>query len=241
MAAKDEAALEAEQQVLSDSLHALEAPPVEAGPELLDGGARVRCLDLERLADEDLQPARGEMERVTLGHAGSVRWPAPGANVRDRVALARLRGTPYDPAVATTFEYTPSKRIANKLLAPIARLGLGGKRMHLLTVVGRKTGRRYSMPVMLVFYDGQRWLVAPYGERPWVKNARAAGSVELTRGRRREQVRIEEVDPQTAAPILREYLQKTGVTASYFDASKTSPLDAFAAEAPRHPVFRLVP
>jgi deazaflavin-dependent oxidoreductase (nitroreductase family) len=238
---QDVAALEREEQVLADGFDREEPAAVQALCDPTHLRSRVRRLDLERLADEDLQPARGEMERVTLGHAGSVRWPAPGANVRDRVALARLRGTPYDPAVATTFEYTPSKRIANKLLAPIARLGLGGKRMHLLTVVGRKTGRRYSMPVMLVFYDGQRWLVAPYGERPWVKNARAAGSVELTRGRRREQVRIEEVDPQTAAPILREYLQKTGVTASYFDASKTSPLDAFAAEAPRHPVFRLVP
>src|SRR5919197_5915734 len=72
MAAKDEAAFEAEQEVLPDGLDALEAPPVEERLELLDGGARVRRLDLERLADEDLQPARGEVERVALGHAGRV-------------------------------------------------------------------------------------------------------------------------------------------------------------------------
>jgi deazaflavin-dependent oxidoreductase (nitroreductase family) len=126
------------------------------------------------------------------------------------------------------------------LIAPLARLGVAGKRTHVLTVVGRKSGRKYSTPVQLVFHDGQRWLVAPYGERAWVKNARAAGEVELTRALRTERLRIEEVDPQTAAPILREYLKKTPVVKPYFEANAESPLDAFAREAPRHPVFRLV-
>lgn len=45
----------------------------------------------------------------------------------------------------------------------------------ILTVCGRRSGRRYSTPVQLVLGGGERWLVAPYGEREWVKNARAAG------------------------------------------------------------------
>jgi deazaflavin-dependent oxidoreductase (nitroreductase family) len=141
--------------------------------------------------------------------------------------------------VAATFRQTPIRRLGNMLVAPAARLGLAGKRTHVLTVVGRKTGRKYSTPVQLVFQDGQRWLVAPYGERPWVRNARAAGSVELTRALRTKRVRIEEVDPQTAAPILREYLRKTPVTKPYFDTNADSPLEAFAAEASRHPTFRI--
>jgi deazaflavin-dependent oxidoreductase (nitroreductase family) len=119
------------------------------------------------------------------------------------------------------------------------RLGLAGKRAHVLTVAGRKSGRRYSTPVLLVFQDGQRWLVSPYGERSWVKNARAAGWVELTRAGRTERVRIETVDARTAAPVLRDYLRKTLVTKPYFDAKPDSPLEEFAAEASRHPVFRL--
>jgi deazaflavin-dependent oxidoreductase (nitroreductase family) len=124
-------------------------------------------------------------------------------------------------------------------VAPLARLGLAGKRTHVLTVVGRKSGRRYSTPVQLVFSDGERWLVAPYGVRSWVRNARAAGAVELTRALRTERARVEEVDAQTAAPILREYLRKTPVTKPYFDASADSPLEEFAAEAKLHPVFRI--
>lgn len=132
------------------------------------------------------------------------------------------------------------RQLANVLIKPIARLGLGGKRLHVLTTVGRKSGRRYSTPVSLVFIDGQRWLVAPYGVRQWVRNARAAGEVELTRARRTEQLRVEEVDPETAAPVLREYLRSTPIVKDFFDVKKSSSLAEFAAEAPRHPVFRLV-
>jgi deazaflavin-dependent oxidoreductase (nitroreductase family) len=131
------------------------------------------------------------------------------------------------------------RRLGNVLIAPLARLGLAGKRTHILTTVGRKTGHRYSTPVQLLLKDGERWLVAPYGEREWVKNARAAGEVELTRALRTERVGVEEVDLVTAAPILREYLRKTPVTKEYFDATAESPLEDFAAEASRHPVFRI--
>ena len=141
--------------------------------------------------------------------------------------------------MAATFKPTLLRRVGNALVAPLVRLGVAGRRAHVLTVVGRKTGKRYSTPVMLLLDDGRRWLVAPYGERAWVKNARAAGSVELTRGRRTERMRIEEVGPEEAAPVLREYLRKTPIVKPYFDARRDSPLEEFAVEAARHPVFRL--
>jgi hypothetical protein len=68
---------------------------------------------------------------------------------------------------------------------------------------------------------------------------RQSGRIGLTRALRTEHVRVEEVDPQTAAPILREYLRATPATKPYFDATPDSPLEEFAAEAPRHPVFRI--
>ena len=137
------------------------------------------------------------------------------------------------------FRLTPFHRLGNALIKPLARLGLAGRRTHLLSVPGRKTGRRYATPVQLVLQDGRRWLVAPYGERSWVKNARAAGSVELTRRLRTELVGIEEVEAEEAAPVLRDYLRKTPIVRPYFEAVPDSPLEAFAAEADRHPVFRI--
>ena len=141
--------------------------------------------------------------------------------------------------MAATYKLTLLRQAGNRLIAPLARLGLAGTRTHVLTVRGRKTGRSYSTPVQLVFLDGARWLVAPYGERAWVKNARAAGFVELTRARRTERLRLEEVGPEEAAPVLREYLRTTPIVKPYFDAQRDSPVEAFAAEASRHPVFRL--
>jgi len=130
--------------------------------------------------------------------------------------------------------------VVNTLVRPLIRLGLSGQ-MHLLLVPGRRSGRIYSTPVKTVERSGARWLVAPYGERSWVKNARAAGRVELRRGRRAERFTIVEVGPAEAAPVLQEYLRTTPVTQKFFDVRADSPLDAFLAEAPRHPVFRLEP
>jgi len=108
-----------------------------------------------------------------------------------------------------------------------------------LTVPGRRSGRLYSTPVQLVIQDEERWLVAPYGEREWVKNARAASEVELTRAGKTTRYAIEEIGSDRAAPVLREYLRTTPVVKGYFDATADAPLEAFAAEASRHPVFRL--
>jgi deazaflavin-dependent oxidoreductase (nitroreductase family) len=142
--------------------------------------------------------------------------------------------------VPKPYRQTRLRTLGNRLIAPLARLGLAGRRTHILTVRGRKSGRPYSTPVQLVLGDGERWLVAPYGEVGWVRNARAAGEVELTRARRTTRHRIEELGPEEAAPVLRRYLRVTPIVMPYFAASRDAPLEAFAAEAADHPVFRVL-
>jgi deazaflavin-dependent oxidoreductase (nitroreductase family) len=133
------------------------------------------------------------------------------------------------------------RRALNAVVRPLARAGLTGPRTHLLTVRGRTTGRAWSTPVSIVEVDGERWLVAPYGNRSWVKNARVAGSVELRRGRRREELAVEELTPEDAVPVLRRYYEIGRVTRPFFDVRLDSPHEDWLAEAPRHPVFRLRP
>jgi len=142
--------------------------------------------------------------------------------------------------MARAYRLGLARRIVNAIIRALLRMGWGPARTYLLVTRGRTTGRLYRTPVTLVEQLPRRWLVAPYGERAWVKNARAVGSVELTRTLRTERVAIEEVDAATAAPSLREYLRKTPVTKPFFDVRAGSPLEEFAAEAPRHPVFRLL-
>ena len=131
------------------------------------------------------------------------------------------------------------RRGLNALVRPLARLGLAGRSTHVLTVPGRESGRLWSTPVSIVRDGGERWLVAPYGERNWVRNARAAGWVELQRGRRRERLSVEELEPEQAVPVLREYYRRFRVTRPFFEVTLEASHDEWLAEAPRHPAFRL--
>ena len=83
--------------------------------------------------------------------------------------------------MATGERFRRTRRALNSLVTPLIRLGVAGPHMFMLTVEGRTSGRRYSTPVKLVVDGDTRWLVAPVAGRSWVKNARAAGRVELSR------------------------------------------------------------
>jgi deazaflavin-dependent oxidoreductase (nitroreductase family) len=141
--------------------------------------------------------------------------------------------------MAATYRLSMGRRIVNALVRAALWAGIAPTRYALLTVPGRRSGRPLSTPVIVLRRGGERWLVAPYGERAWVRNARAAGQVTLSRGRRRLSVPIEEVGPEEAGPVLKNYLRQTPITRPFFEVTPDAPLAAFAREAPRHPVFRL--
>jgi deazaflavin-dependent oxidoreductase (nitroreductase family) len=143
--------------------------------------------------------------------------------------------------MARTYRLTPLRRVANGLMRLLLRLDLAPRTMMLLTVPGRRSGTPRSTPVTLVEEDGQRWLVAPYGAVGWVHNARSAGQVQLSRGRHSETVRLKELAPEAAAPVLKAYVERVPITRPYFDVTPDAPLAAFAAEASKHPVFQVVP
>lgn len=132
------------------------------------------------------------------------------------------------------------RKLVNLLATAGLRVGVAPRGTYLLTTTGRKTGKRRTTPVT-VMENGERFLVAPYGPVPWVHNARAAGEVTLTRGRKSTTHAITEVGPDEAAPVLKRYVAKVPVVRPFFDAGKDSPVEEFAAEAARHPVVRLGP
>jgi deazaflavin-dependent oxidoreductase (nitroreductase family) len=131
------------------------------------------------------------------------------------------------------------RRLINRLIHALLRLGVSPPHTYLLAVRGRKSGRIYSTPVTLVEDNGERWLVAPYGEVSWVKNARAAGQVSLSRDRRSETVKLVELAPEEAAAVLKRYLIRVPVVRPFFDVTPRSNLREFVAEASSHPVFRI--
>src|SRR5688572_3968670 len=79
------------------------------------------------------------------------------------------------------YRVTPRVRLVNWLMSMLLKFGSIPDTTYLLTVRGRRSGRDHTTPVTLLEEGGRCWLVAPYGVVRWVRNARAAGQVTLTR------------------------------------------------------------
>jgi deazaflavin-dependent oxidoreductase (nitroreductase family) len=137
--------------------------------------------------------------------------------------------------MANIYRLTPSRRAANRLVRLLLKLGLMPGPTYLLTVPGHRTGRPLSTPVTLVEEGNTRWLVAPYGDVAWVRSARAAGQITLSRGKRSETLPIRELNSREAAPILQRYITRVPITRHYFDAKPDSPLTAFESRSPPPP------
>jgi deazaflavin-dependent oxidoreductase (nitroreductase family) len=142
--------------------------------------------------------------------------------------------------MARTYRPTFFGRLRDRIMAFMLTKGMGPPGIYLLTVPGRRTGIPRTTPVAPLEGDDGRWLVAGYGPDGWARNARAAGRVTLSRGRTTESLIATELSAVAAAPILKRYLAEHPRTVgAYFDVAKDAPLEDFAAEAARHPVFRL--
>jgi deazaflavin-dependent oxidoreductase (nitroreductase family) len=127
----------------------------------------------------------------------------------------------------------------NAVMKGILGLGFGPPGVELMSVRGRRSGKVYKTPVSPVKRGGTTYLVSPYGTGGWARNVRAAGEVNLGRGRHLPSYRSVEVEASEAGPVLRQYVAENKITAPYFDATTASPDQAWVAEAPTHPVFRL--
>lgn len=142
--------------------------------------------------------------------------------------------------MAKPYRLGPTRRAVNVVMAKLLQLGVGGKSTYLLTTTGRRSGQKRTTPVILVETDTERWLVSPYGVMSWVHNVRAQPDISLRHGRKTETLRADEVDAETAGPVLQRYVRDVRVTAPFFDANRDDPVDRFVAEASRHPVFKLI-
>jgi hypothetical protein len=92
--------------------------------------------------------------------------------------------------MAKQYQVTNTMRFFNRMMVRLMRWGVPFPKYSLLTVRGRKSGEPFSLPVIVVEKGGKRWLVSPYGEVNWVKNARVAGEVKLLRRGKEETVRL---------------------------------------------------
>ena len=132
-------------------------------------------------------------------------------------------------------------RILNRATAVVASSGVASNYLVTLEVTGRKSGRIFSLPLVIAIVDGQRYLVSMLGDNvAWVRNARAAGVKVALRHGRREEVRLEEVPAGQRAPVLKAYLQRAPGARPHIPVDKDATLQEFEKVAAAVPVFRVL-
>jgi len=111
-----------------------------------------------------------------------------------------------------------------------------------MEVTGRRSGRTVVCPLVVTRYEGERHLVSMLGRNAnWVANVRAAGGDVVLRNRRRERVRLVEVDPGERAPILRRFVQIAPGARPHVPVGPHAPVADFEPIAADYPVFRVTP
>ncbi len=132
--------------------------------------------------------------------------------------------------------------IVNRCTAAIYALGIAPNYLVTLDVVGRRSGRVLSLPLVMVVVDSERYLVSMLGEEvAWVRNVRAAGGNATLRHGAREEVRLEEVAADRRAPVLKAYLRRAPGARPHLPIPKDASLSEFEQVSSRFPVFRVVP
>lgn len=134
-----------------------------------------------------------------------------------------------------------TQNVFNRVVALATRLGISVWGSRVLQVRGRKSGELREVPVNLLTYEGQRYLVAPRGVTQWVRNLRAAQEGTLRLGRRTEDFRAVELADLDKPDVLRAYLRRWKMEVGvFFDGvSAKSTEEQLLGIAANHPVFRI--
>lgn len=135
----------------------------------------------------------------------------------------------------------PLARLLNRGFAAVHAGGLGPDHWVTLEVVGRRSGRTISFPLVMAVMDGERYLVSMLGkEVAWVRNVKAASGHAVLRHGRTERVRLEELAIEKRAPVLKTYLQRAPGARPHIAVDKDAPLAEFETIAEQIPVFRVL-
>jgi hypothetical protein len=140
--------------------------------------------------------------------------------------------------------YEPPGRIArtaNTAIRRLAELGISIAGTQALAVYGRKTGKRRVVVVNLLTVNDRSYVVAPRGNTEWVRNAKAAGIIEIGPRWRTNRTRVAEVADADKPDLLRRYLDRWywQVKGHVAGLTPNSSYDELRAAAPSIPILVL--
>ena len=99
-------------------------------------------------------------------------------------------------------------RATNAVFRWLAEAGISIAGTRALRVRGRTTGKLRGVVVNLMTVDGRDYVVSPRGNTQWVRNARAAGELEMGPRWRGRTVRIVEVADDAKLDLLKRYVDR---------------------------------
>jgi F420H(2)-dependent quinone reductase len=130
------------------------------------------------------------------------------STTRDRIVRSeRPYVTSYEPGV----RYRRWFRVGNVFMRGLIRSRLGERLqgLSILTMTGRKSGRRYAVPVSVIDLDGSPIVLTA---SPWKLNLRGGADVEVRAGRTTRPMRATLVeDPEQVADVYERLLPTVGV------------------------------
>ena len=131
-------------------------------------------------------------------------------------------------------------KILNGAIANSASKSVSPDGVAALQVIGRKSGRSVSFPVVVTVIDGQRHVASMLGEdAQWVRNVRASGGKAILRSGGYEDVQLEEIPVNQRAPLLKAYLHAAPGARPHVPVDMDAPIEEFEKVAADYPVFRV--
>jgi hypothetical protein len=129
------------------------------------------------------------------------------STTRERIVRSeRPYVTSYEPGV----RYRGWFRVGNVFMRALIRSRLGERMqgLSILTMTGRKSGKRYSVPVSVIDLDGSPIVLTA---SPWKMNLRGGADVEVRAGRTTRPMRATLVeDPERVADVYERLLPTVG-------------------------------
>ena len=130
-------------------------------------------------------------------------------------------------------------KILNRGIANSASKSISPDGVVALEVIGRKSGRIVSFPLVMTVVDRQRYLASMLGESQWVRNVRAAGGRAVLRSGGYEEVQLTEIPTSERARILKAYLHAAPGARPHVPVDMDAPIEEFEKIAADYPVFRV--
>ena len=131
-------------------------------------------------------------------------------------------------------------KILNGAIANSASKSISPDGVVALEVIGRKSGKVVSFPLVMVIVERQRYLASMLGDNAqWVRNVRAAGGKAVLRSGGQEDVLLEEIPANQRARLLKAYLQAAPGARPHVPVDMHAPIVEFERIATDYPVFRV--